>query len=240
MIITDYIAAGYYLARFADRPAYISAELMPKRILSASPDICYLFPDTWALEWTTDDDEGRIAGAANFGISTAVLPKVIKWATQSFSTAFGWPNVFYSLESAQKARHAFLADRDDVALFGLGLHKSNVKEFLDFAAPPLQQPGFAPMGKTGVFEAVSQNRALVDNGISLGYELLVTTAGLLTCSWLCNGLEVTFAKELGIKPNSNGFIQTFEEASRCANFISEGHVGAEPGLWLPWLTIKYG
>lgn len=239
-IKTDYIAAGYYLVRLANRPEYVSAQLLPERLLSASGDICDSFPDTWAIEWTSEDEKDRLESAEKFGISPADLPKVIEWATQSFSIEFAWPNVFYSVYGARKARAMFLSHLDDVALFGLGLHKSNVEQFLSVAGPRPQQSGFAPEGATGVFEIVSRGALLPDGGTLPGYELLGVQYGHLTCSWLCNSLEKTFAEALDVIPNTNGFISTFEEASRCVTYISEGHVGAEPGLWLPWMIMKYG
>lgn len=235
----DYIAAGFYLARLANRPEYVSAQLLPELLLSASCDICDVFPNTWAIEWTSEDEKERLESAEKFSISSTALSKVTEWATQSFSKEFAWPNVFYSIEGARKAKAMFLSHLDDVALFGLGLHKSNVEQFLSVAKPRPQQPGFAPEGATGVFEIVSIGEILPDGGTSLGYELLVVKYGLLTCSWLCNGLEKTFAKSLGVIPNAHGFISTFEEASRCVTYVSDGHVGAEPGLWLPWLIMKY-
>ena len=72
----------------------------------------------------------------------------------------------------------------------------------------------------------------------LGFEPLVFNGGL-SCSWLCNGLETTVAEQLGIRPNASGLISTFEEACRCVEFISRDEIGAEPGLWLPWLVIEH-
>lgn len=237
---SDYVSAGYYLVLLSERPEYISSALMPERLLSASPDICDSFPDCWVIEWSTVKEEERVAKAEKFGISRAGLPRVVEWATRAFSEEFGWPNVFYSLDAARNARVMFFSLLNEVILFGLGIHKSHAAKFLDAAKPPPQQPGLAPEGETGVFEVVSRGEMLAGGGISLGYELLVTQSGMLTCSWLCNGLERTFADSLDVKPNAHGFIETLEEASRCAQYISQGQVGAEPGLWLPWLVTKYG
>lgn len=237
--LSDYVSAGYYLARLSERPEYISSALMPERLLSASGDICDFFPDYWAIESSTADEEERVASAEKFGICSAELQRVTEWVTRAFSREFGWPNVFYSLDAARKAKKMFLPLMEEVILFGLGIHKSHVAEFLAVAKPPAQQPGFAPELESGTFEVVSRGVKLADGGMSLGYELLVTKLGTLACSWLCNGLERTFAESLDVKPNAHGFIETLEEATLCVQYISEGRVGAEPGLWLPWLVIKY-
>ncbi len=237
--IADHIVAGYYLVRIANRPEYVSAELMPDRILSISDDICNSFPDTWVIDWTSENIEERIERASEFAIPAANLEKVVSWGTKTFSKAFAWPNVFYSVDNARAARTQFLSHLDDIVLIGLGLHKLNVDQFLSASKPPPQQPGFAPVGATGVFEIASRRDNLAENGRSLGYELLVAQHGLLTCSWLCNGLEKTFSENIGVRPNTHGFISSFEEASRCIKYMSDAAVGAEPGLWLPWLIVKY-
>lgn len=95
------------------------------------------------------------------------------------------------------------------------------------------------MGKSGIFECVSAGTNIADGGDFLGFELLATYLGMLTCSWVCNGLETECAKRLGILTNSHGFVQTYADASRCAEFISRDETGAEPGLWLPWRMSVY-
>jgi hypothetical protein len=36
-----------------------------------------------------------------------------------------------------------------------------------------------------------------------------------------------------------GLLDTFEEASRVAEYVNREDVGAEAGLWLPWLVVQY-
>ena len=124
-------------------------------------------------------------------------------------------------------------------IFGLGLHESNVEEFLKAAKPDLTQQGCAPMGETGVFQCVSSGRKIAGGGYAAGFELLATCSGLLTCSWLCNGLEKDCAHRLGIAPNRHGLIESYRDALRCAEFVSRPETRAEPGLWLPWLVTVY-
>lgn len=235
----EYVSGGYYLARRLLTPTCMSLDLLPSHILSASECISDFFPDCWAIEWASETAEERIAHASHFGIAPGALPDVTAWATDAFGKSFGWPNVFYTLEAAREARARFLAVGDDVVLFGLGLHKSLVAQFLEYSAPALSKTGCAPVGETGIFHCVNAARFTATGGNVAGYELLATYFGLLTCSWLCNGLEKDCAQKLGIRPNRHGFIETLDEAMRCTEFVAQPDIGAEPGLWLPWLITKY-
>lgn len=233
-----YISGGYYLSRFVRRAEYMSRDLIPDRVLSGSGCICEFFPDTWSIEWSRDTFKTRMESASEFGISHSDLPKVIAWATASFADVFGWPNVFYTLKAAQQARAQQLPAAPDIVIFGLGIHESDVEDFLAAAKPPDQQPYFAPVGRTGIFECVSFGN-YIEAGTPIGFEPLTTEFGLLTCSWLCNGLEKDCANRLEIRPNSFGLLESRAEALRCVEYISRDDVGAEPGLWLPWLVTIY-
>jgi hypothetical protein len=234
-----YLSAGYYVTRLTERAAHMSPELVPDKLLSASRCICDFFPNDWAITWASVTDEERLKRAAAFGLSSTDLPAVIGWATESFSRTFGWPDSFYKLEAARDARAKLLpADRDTV-IVGLGLHEADAEEFLLAAKPPVQEPGLSPVGNSGIFECVSARTNIADGGEFLGFELLATYFGQLTCSWLCNGLETECARRLGIVTNGHGFVQTYADASRCAELISKDEIGAEPGLWLPWHVSIY-
>src|SRR3954447_13428008 len=41
----EYVSGGYYLAHLAERAKYMSPELIPDQVLSASSMICDYFPD---------------------------------------------------------------------------------------------------------------------------------------------------------------------------------------------------
>jgi hypothetical protein len=236
---SDYVSGGYYLTRFSARAACMSPELLPDRILSASRCIGKFFPNTWCIEWCRSTDEERIEAASAFGIAPGNLPAVMAWASDPHSSAFGWPNAFYTLEAAREARATLLPEGLDIVIFGLGLHNSDFKRFWRAAKPPDRKPGCAPVGPSGVFECVNLRSGIAEAGDPAGFELLNTEYGLLACSWLCNGLEKVCADRLGIRPNPRGFIDTYAEASRCAEYISTPEVEAEAGLWLPWLVTTY-
>jgi hypothetical protein len=235
----EYLSGGYYLARRSKRQGFMSPELIPEEVLSGSKCICDSFPDTWAIEWASVSDEERAKAAASFGILADDLGRIMVWATQAFSKTFGWPNVFYTLQAAKEARVALLPPDADVVAFGLGLRATEVEEFLAAAKPPAKKEGFASVGETGIYECVSARKSIAEGGEFAGFELLSTFYSLLTCSWLCNGLEKECATQLGIRTNGHGLLPTHAEALHCAEFISRDEVGAEPGVWLPWRVTIY-
>jgi len=96
-----------------------------------------------------------------------------------------------------------------------------------------------PSGPSGVFECVNLRSGIAEAGDPAGFEPLNTEYGIPACSWLCGGQEKDCAERLGVRPNRRGFIDTYAEASRCAEYISTPEAGAEPGLWLPWLVTTY-
>lgn len=236
----EYISGGYYLTRRVPRRGNMRPELMPEQVLSASGCVCDFFPNTWAIEWTTDSVEARSAQAAQFGIDEAQLPGVIEWATAGFGELFGWPNAFYSLDAARAARARFLQGNRDVVLFGLGLQAAHVERFLECTRLETPKPACAPEGESGIVQCVSAGRRIEPGGARGGFELIATYRfGVLSCSWLCNGLEAVFAERVGVRPNAHGFIETSDEAERCRQLIEREEVPAEPGLWLPWLVTIY-
>jgi hypothetical protein len=237
--LNDFVSAGYFLARLSARERWMSAELLPERILSACGCICTFFPDTWALDWSSSPAE-RSKGVTAFQISEDRISNVVSWASESFEKAFGWPRVLYSLEAARAARALLEPAVDGVTLFGLGLPTDLAGTFLATAAPPPQKEGYAPVAGTGYFHCVSRRERLAEGGSPLGFEPLSTWMGLLTHSWLCNGLEKQLHENVGLIPNAHGLIATLDIARDCVRRINAGEVKGEPEEWFPWLMVQYG
>ena len=147
------------------------------------------------------------------------------WDTVAFSDKFGWPHIYYRLADALKAT------TDDAVVFGLGLHERFIDEFLVAAR--------LPDGETGIFECVKQRAAVDPGGVAAGFELSAVDIGLITCSWLCNGLEKDCAERFGVGLNADGLIANYDDALRCLGYVRGGEVQPEPGLWLPWLLTVY-
>lgn len=177
-----------------------------------------------------------MSGAEFFGLTEDQLVDLITTVTPGFDQKFGWPNVIWELDTARSLATTFL-HCPEVRILELGLHHEFVAMFCRDAEPE-QHEGFAPVGRQGIHEALLKHRRTSDRGTPLGFELLLSDR-TLSCSWLCNGLETVVAEQLHIKPNGTGLIETIDEAHPVTSFIAREEVGAEPGLWLPWLIIDH-
>jgi hypothetical protein len=124
----------------------------------------------------------------------------------------------------------------DVRILELALHLSLTDQFCYEAKQLPRQSGSAPSGRQGILDAALKMQPVSEGGRVLGFEPLVYDY-TLSHSWLCNSLDTLVAEQLNIRPNAHGFIDTFDEACKCIEYISREDVGAEPGLWLPWLII---
>jgi hypothetical protein len=235
---SDFISAGFFITRLTARQPYMSAELLPEYILSASACISTFIPDTWCLEWTVNSPERRAEDAQAFELGFETLQRLTSWVTPQFDRSFGWPNVILDLDIANRLVEVFLGHLDGVKVLEVGLHESFVATLCEQLEPPPQRPGFAPNGRAGVYEAILRRRQLSARGHVLGFEPLVFDH-TLSHSWLCNGLETVVADNLGIRPNTRGMIDVFEDACKCVEYISTDEVGAEPGLWLPCLLMEH-
>src|SRR6266581_8427384 len=236
--LSDCVAGGYFLARLSQRQPWMSSELLPDRILSGCGHICTFFPDVWAMNWTAGVPKERGASASAFGVPESRLPDVVSWANESFGKAFGYPRVLYSQRDATAALSLLGPPVDSVVLFGLGLPKDLVGEFLNSARRPAPTEGRAPVWGTGYLECLSRGEPLAGGGSSLGYELLSSAGfGDVNCSWLCNGLEQQLHEKSGLVPNAHGFIDGLDIARDCIARIYADEVKAEPEYWFPWLIV---
>ena len=86
-------------------------------------------------------------------------------------------------------------------------------------------------------DALRRDQPLERGGMLLGFEPIVIDGGL-ACSWLCNGIDRDADEKLGIQTNESGVLDRLDDAERVVRYIREdGH--AEPGVWLPWLLVRY-
>jgi hypothetical protein len=227
------VCGGYFLTRAVERPAYVSSDLLPPRILSLSHCICDFVPDLWAIEWVDYSPADRAAEAEKWGIQAADLSQVIEWITEQIDAGeFGWPCVFFSPHDARSFAQRFLPRSEGVRLLGIGLPATDVEQFLATAAPGPSE------GVPGIDQAISSRAGLEEVGTALGWEVLCYEYGSF-CSWLCNHLERDVAEQFGIRPNETGFIATAGDAVRAAEYCGREEVGAEPGFWAPWLVVEY-
>ncbi|MDJ0756718.1 MAG: hypothetical protein QNJ45_24495 [Ardenticatenaceae bacterium] len=230
---SEYLSAGFVITRQFDRPAHLSSRLLPDQMISTSGCLASFLPDTWCIEWAQDDPDGRLANAQTFGLDGTALDRLTTWATAEFDRSLGWPNIILNFETVRHIVDAFLPAKANVRILELGLHQTLQETFIEAAAPQ-----HAMAGQPGVLRALQQANNRLTGGRPIGFEPLVFDVAL-SCSWLCNGLESTVAERLGITPNEHGLIESFEDGLRCVDYISRDDVGAEPGLWLPWLLVDH-
>ena len=230
---------GYLLVRAVPRPPYVSAELIPETVVSASVCISPQFPGPNALSWVIASDEERADALASTGLPAARHEEAIVWATAAHGSELGWPSVCRSAAVALVARERFFPNDEAMRVIGLGLPQQFVDDFIAQATPPQSPPQYAPMGKSGHLEALEKREPLAPGGRLLGFEPVNLELWSLDHSWLCNGLEVHCAGALNIRPAANGLLATLDEAIRCRNEIARGEVGAEPGPWYPVELREY-
>jgi hypothetical protein len=239
MRLDSFRSAGFLVTRRFPRPEYSAADLLPALMVSASSDLATFIPDDWCIAWCGVAPEDRRAAAARLGIPPDRVDGVVATVTSRIAAAerYGWPNISYTLEAAWEMVRVG-APEGGLTVLELGLAMVDVPALLEASTPPEPQPGAAPVGEPGVRIALRRDLPVLASGRPLGFEPLCfnTTLG---CSWLCNGLEVPVAHELGIRPNGVGLLSDSEEARRAVAYISRDDVGAEPGLWLPWLLLEH-
>ena len=227
---SPYRAGGYMIVRATERQEWMSADLLPARVPSASECICPHFPESWAYIWPGDSDAYRRWMMEELGIPTERLADVVIWLSEKGeeSGAVEWPNSFLNLENAREFIERFAPDLD-LTLLGLAIHSSylpKVQERIDLRS------------RAGFWAAIDTPRALAPGGEPLGFELLGHDSGGSGHSWICNGVERTFYAETGIQPNAAGLLPTQEAADACLAYIDREQ-RAEPVPWFPWLLLRY-
>jgi hypothetical protein len=236
-MIERIVSAGFLLLKPVPRLQWLSEDLLPGQIVSASTCICPQFPGSYAIFWCSDSTASRSSEFDRIGLSPDAREDATRWATSEFGTSFGWPGVFYTLDAALAARSRFFPD-GDLVVIALGLPVRYRDTFVSQASPPAPDPGFAPAGKSGYLDVIEKNGPLPQSAVVLGYEPVSVIFGQMDHSWLCNHLEQYAAANLGIKPSPTGLIESLDDAAHCCEAIARPDVGSEPGPWFPWLLAR--
>jgi hypothetical protein len=117
-----------------------------------------------------------------------------------------------------------------------------VDVFLDFKPLPFdsdQTTDWARGVQTN--HIVGEHEPLPTGGNILGFEVTSFHFGH-GHSWLCSGLERDMHELFGIRPNSYGLIDSYEEAKKAYQWIAEDKLQgtrAEPEPYYPWLIVQY-
>ncbi len=240
----EYVCGGYFLARLLEagkeRP---HSAVLPKRYISASHCLCDFFTDSWAWDNAgpmdsegnfvqgISDYEGRLERAAAWGITAEELPRVIRWGQLRRGQDFGIPRGFRRLIDARRTTDWIHLPPEAYVIFGIGLHRSLTTELLGCIE--------AHYSVCTVPTCVREALPLSPGGAVLGHELLSTESGGPAHSWICGGMEDTFARRSQVTVNEYGYIERLETALACTKAINSGVVPAEPGRWFTWLIVQY-
>ncbi len=232
--IENCVAYGYSVLVLRPRPDWARKEL-PERIVSESNCLKTDLTDVWLDAWRErEGDMETVYREAHdhFGMDRDGVDKLCLWYQTKPEVDM---HAFRTASAAEEVVRDLLPRRSDVVIVGVGLPRKYVDELLADDTGPVDG---APAGISElVLDALRRDQPLAGGGTALGFEPIVVNGGL-SCSWLCNGIDRDADDKLGIKTNKSGLIERLEDADRVVQYIREdGH--AEPGLWLPWLLVRY-
>lgn len=228
----DYVSGGYILCRPAARDERMNASLLPDQIVTVSDCIVEVAPNVWSIAWAQVSEAERARRGGQFGLAGSALSDFITWCTEAFDAGLlGWPHVIFDLDVARGLRERLRTGAEAPRILGIALPRDLVERF----ARDAHETG---SGEPGVLTALRRGTPPPEGGVTLGFDVLGWDWGAFH-SYICNGLETEFASALGIRPNANGFFDDLDDARQCADHANLATTGAEPGLWLPWLTVAY-
>ncbi len=176
-----------------------------------------------------------------------------------------FPNVFLNLNTAREFHQSYLKHIPDLELIGLGVSKETIDKYRRYekrsqmrwiAERRMRSEGpvrglfferledYMPdehtfkMREDSLLIVLSRYEPIDPSGAVLGFEILADEGCYNFCSHICNGLETDLKEKLGVAFNENGFIDSFEDADRSAQYINQSE-DAEPCDWYPSLIMRY-
>ncbi len=195
------------------------------------------------------------------------LNKLRKWFMREYEAKnIQIPNIFLSLHTAKEFHRMYLQHIPGLELIGMGFSKetidkhrkdekrdqmwqvasnrlrSEIPDAMVFTEERLEK--YMPdevsfkVREDLLLGTLSRFEPIDPSGIVLGFEILGNDGCYNFHSHICNGLETDLKEELGVAFNENGFIDSFEDADRSAQYINQGE-DAEPCDWYPSLIMRY-
>jgi hypothetical protein len=233
--VEDCVAYGYSILVPRPRPDWARKEL-PERIISQSNCLKTDLTDVWLDAWR--EREGDMESVYrdahdHFGLDREAVNKLCLWYQTKPEVEM---HAFTTVSAAREAVRELLPRPSNVEIVGVGLPRAYVSEVLTGDTSGPVDDAYAGISQL-VLDALQRDQPLAPDGTALGFEPIVLNRGL-SCSWLCNGIDRDADDKLGIKTNGFGLIERLEDADRVVRYIREDG-RAEPGLWLPWLLVRY-
>lgn len=228
----NYYLGGYYLVKGSEIQESMNKEILPSMIFSISSCICKIYPAICALSQVKSSEEDIDHVKEELNLDNSGFFELQRYVDLLFnSNRFGWPNVFFDINTAREFYTKYLKHMGHIKLLAIGLSKEYADKFLEKEKP------LHGYGKPGVYEILS-SRKYMETSKELGFEILGYDSGSFH-SFICNRLETDYRDRLNIRFNSNGLIELYEEASRASEYTMRNDVEAEPVLWMPWVIYEY-
>jgi hypothetical protein len=223
----DYYKAGYYLIRL--RPIGFG-NFQDKSVLTCSSCINDSLLDNFSRPWTIHKKEKEEA-IKEYGINYKTIELIHSWTDKMDSESkIGYPDLFFSLDSAQEYRDKFFSHLDNILILGVYLPKSEMDELIKNFAPQDKK-----MGEIGLRYNLRKNEIDNDIGKLLGYDLIGIEFGGEFHSFHCHDLCGDLHRDLGIKINENGLIDSDEKWRELVDYMNDENKGFEP---VPWYFAK--
>lgn len=227
------VAGGYFLARTVPRPNYLTKDLLPDRIFTASHCIGKLIPDDWsAVSWDQLNEKQRREVVPEIGVEEAQIAELVKWVTERWDSQLGWGNVFYSADAARSFVKDFRVSTQNLVLFSIGLHRKRVNLFLE------ETRSTGTIIPSGIWLMIQKGLPPEAEGESIGYDILGYQLAWAH-SWLCYSFERDARDKLDIRPNAHGFIGNYGDAERIAEYADNSDAPIENKPRLPWLVTLH-
>jgi hypothetical protein len=228
----EFIIGGYYLIQATESKKWMNEKFFPTLIWSASRHICEIYPESWILPWVSDD----VSATENQEIleldDAEFKALQLEFNNLFNQDEFGFPNVFLSPAVARNFHGRYLKHLSNIRLLSIALADEYWEEFIQETEPGKN------MGEYGIRTKLRARRSVEPEAVFKGFEVLGYDHGQF-CSYICNSLQDDYSKKFGISLNKNGFIESYDDARKAADYTMLDETKAEPYLWFPWLISEY-
>jgi hypothetical protein len=221
----QFFNAGYFLVEGAKRTEWMSAEILPEMIYSLSTCICDLHPLMELIPWVKGD---LIDGyQKRLELSDEVFLEAMYKIEKLFNDQkFGWNSVFFDLETAKSFAKKYFQKINNLKIFQAIVPIQLVEKVLQ----ETESKTVTPHGLHTVL--LKKEASEIGSSAFLGFEVIGYDLGSFH-SFVCNSLETKFKNELEISLNQNGYISSFDDAIKAADYCNLESTGAEEGYWFP-------
>lgn len=196
-------------------------------VLTPSACLNDVLPDPWCLSWTGQGPELHTELHQTLGVDAALRQRIQRWGDRRFELDWGWPHLFFSLDSALNFREHFVPHLPCECL-GLFLPADWREVVLEDQSPQSPQTG-----KTGLCWMLEKSLPEPPGGEFLGFDVLGLELGGGFHSMHCNDLPEDYQQDLGLALNDRHLLASLHDAEQAADYTARPESGAEPVLWVP-------